>query len=91
MSKLVKVYNKGIKPVVFKRDLTGVDAIHPGKFMTFEAEKAAGIIKDHKDACSEEDFKKHQEEVKKAAAEAKKKAEAEAKKKAKESESGGSE
>lgn len=57
MSKPVKVYNKGTRPIVFKRDLTGTDAIHPGKFLTFHLKKAAAIIEKFGDACSEDDFK----------------------------------
>lgn len=63
MSKPVKVYNKGTRPVVFKRDRTGVDAIHPGKFLTFNAKIAAAVINKFEDACSEEDYKKHLVEV----------------------------
>ena len=59
MSKPVKVYNKGARPVVFKRDRTGTDAIHPGKFLTFNAKKGDAIISKFTDACTEDDFKKH--------------------------------
>ena len=83
MSKPVKVYNIGKRPVVFKRDLTGTDAIHPGKFLLFDPEKAKAIIKKFENACSEADYKKHCEEVAKKQAEIKKKAESEAKKKTK--------
>ena len=57
MSKPVKVYNRGVRPVVFKRDRTGVDAIHPGKFLTFDPDRAKLVIAGFEDACSEEDFK----------------------------------
>lgn len=57
MSKPVKVHNKGIRPIVFKRDLTGTDAIQPGKFLTFEKDTAEAIIKKHENACTEEQFK----------------------------------
>lgn len=83
MSKPVKVFNKGVRPVVFKRDRTGTDAIHPGKFLTFEAEKAKVIIEKFDNACSEADYAKHCEEVAKKQAEIQKKAESEAKKETK--------
>ncbi len=83
MSKPVKVYNKGTRPVVFKRDRTGTDAIHPGKFLTFNSKKAKVIIDKFKDACSEKDYEKHLEEVAKKQADIKKKAASETKKKAK--------
>ena len=63
MSKPVKVFNKGTRPVVFKRDRTGVDAIHPGKSLSFDPEKAKGIIEKFKDACSESDYEKHCKEL----------------------------
>ena len=63
MPKPVKVYNKGTRPVVFKRDRTGVDAIHPGKFLTFNAKLAEAIIAKYENACSEVDYEKHLEEV----------------------------
>lgn len=74
MSKPVKVFNKGTRPVVFKRDRTGVDAIHPGKFLTFDPEKAKVIIGKFKDACSGEDYEKHLKEVAKKQADDQKKA-----------------
>lgn len=80
MSKPVKVFNKGVRPVVFKRDRTGTDAIHPGKFLTFDEDKAKGIIKDFEDACSEKEYKAFLEKREKEREEARKKAEAEAKK-----------
>jgi len=84
MSKPVKVYNKGVRPVVFKRDRTGTDAIHPGKSLAFDPKKAEVIIKKFKDACSEADYKKHIVEVSKKVEADQKKSESEAKKKAKE-------
>ena len=81
MSKPVKVFNKGMRPVVFKRDRTGTDAIHPGKFLTFASEKSKGIIDKFEDACSESDYEKHCQEVAKKQAEIKKEAESKAKKK----------
>jgi len=79
MSKPVKVYNKGVRPVVFKRNRTGVDAIQPRKFLIFDKEQAAEIIKTHENACSEADYKKHLEAEAKKAESARKKAESEAK------------
>lgn len=63
MSKPIKVFNKGTRPVVFKRDRTGIEAIHPGKFKTFNGKVAEDIIKKFIDACSEGDYKKHLKEV----------------------------
>ena len=83
MSKPVKVYNKGTRPVVFKRDRTGVDAIHPGKFLLFDSKKAEEVIKNFKDACSESDYEKHCKEVAKKQADIKEKAESEAQKETK--------
>ena len=83
MSKPVKVYNKGRRPIVFKRDLTGTDAIHPGKFLLFDPDRANGIMKKFEHACSEADYEKHLKEVAKKQAEDAKEAEIEAKKKTK--------
>lgn len=83
MSKPVKVYNKGTRPVVFKRDRTGTDAIHPGKFLTFNAKIAAAVIGKFKDACTKEDYEKHLKEVAKKQADVKKEAAIEAKKETK--------
>ncbi len=83
MSKPEKVYNKGTRPIVFKHDLTGTDAIQPGKFLTFEKDKADALIKKHETACSEVDYEKHLQEVAKKQAEITKKAESDAKKKTK--------
>ena len=63
MAKPVKVYNKGKRPIVFKRDRTGVDAIHPGKFLTFDPDRAEGVIEKFEDACSEKDYEKHLKEM----------------------------
>lgn len=83
MSKSVKVYNKGTRPVVFKRDRTRVDAIHPGKFKTFNAKTALGIIDKFKDACSRVDYEEHLKEVAKKQKDDQKKAEVKAKKETK--------
>lgn len=80
MSKPVKVFNKGTRPVVFKRGRMGVDAIHPRKFKTFNGKVAKGIIEKYKHACSEGDYKKHLDELAKKQAEDQKKAAIEAKK-----------
>lgn len=55
---MVKVYNKGVRPIVWKRDLKGTEAIHPKKFDVFSKEKAEEIIKKFEDAVSESDYKK---------------------------------
>ena len=59
MINVTRVYNKGIRPIVFKRDRTGVDCIHPGKFLNFNPEVAKKIIAKYENACSEEDYAKH--------------------------------
>lgn len=79
MPKPVKVFNKGTRPVVFKRDRKGVEAIHPGKFFLFDPENAKSIIDKFEDACSEEEYKK----ILAAKEEAKKKDKIEAEKEAK--------
>lgn len=80
---MVKVYNKGTRPIVWKRDRMGVEAIHPGKSDLFSKEKAEVIIKKFEDACSESDYKKIEEERKveaiKAAKESSKESKAEIK------------
>lgn len=58
----VKVYNKGVKPIVWKRNLKGVEAIHPRKYGLFGADKAKEIIAKFTDAVSEADYKKLTEE-----------------------------
>lgn len=83
MPKHVKVFNKGIRPVVFKRDRTGVDAIHPGKFKTFNSKVGNAIIDKFKDACSENDYEKHLKEVAKKQENDQKKTASETKKKTK--------
>ncbi len=83
MPKPVKVYNKGIRPVVFKRDLTGTDAIHPGKFLTFNAKIAEAVIAKFENACSEADYEKHLKEVAKKQEDDQKEAASEAEKETK--------
>lgn len=73
MLKPVKVYNKGTRPVVYKRDRTGIDAIHPRKFKTFAPSFSDAIIDMFEDACSEKDYEKHLEEVSKKRVDAKEK------------------
>lgn len=58
MSGLVKVYNKGIRPIVWKSTLKGREAIHPGKYDVFSKELADQIISKFSDAVSEADFNK---------------------------------
>ena len=60
MPLLTKVYNKGIRPIVWYRTRTSVKAIHPGKFDVFGKKQAEEIIKKFPDAVSEEDYKKPQ-------------------------------
>ena len=83
MSDPVKVYNKGTRPIVWKRDRKGSEAIHPNKFDIFHKEKAEEIIRKFDDACSESDYKKvvkdREEAAKRAAKESEKNAKAEIK------------
>lgn len=58
MSKPVKVYNKGTRPIVFERNRTVAKAIHPGKYVIFEPEVASGIVEKFENACTEEEFEK---------------------------------
>ena len=63
MSILMKVYNKGIRPIVWNRTRKGVKVIHPGKFDVFGKEHAEAIIKKFPDAVSEADYKKVDKKV----------------------------
>lgn len=56
---LTKVYNKGIRPIVyFRMGNIYVKVIHPKKYVEFYAEIAKGIIAKFPDAVSEADYKK---------------------------------
>ena len=55
---MIKVFNKGVKPIVWKRGLKGTEAIHPRKFDVFSPEKAKELIAKFDDAVSEEEYKK---------------------------------
>jgi len=59
MPKPIKVFNKGIRPIVFRRTRNGIEVIHPGKFLTFNQKIGEAIIQKHENACSEDDYKKH--------------------------------
>lgn len=85
MSKPVRVYNKGTRPIVWKRNRTGTETIHPNKFDIFSAEKAEEIIKKFDNACSESEFKKVVAEREKKAAAAAKQSEKDSKAEIKES------
>jgi len=61
MSTLVKVYNKGTRPIVWLRSRRNVKAIHPGKFDVFGKVLADEIIRDFPDAVSESDYNKPEE------------------------------
>lgn len=57
MNGAVKVYNKGTRPIVWRRTVyKGADVIHPGKFDLFGKEKAAEIVARFKDAVYEKEF-----------------------------------
>lgn len=64
MSILMKVYNKGTRPIVWYRSRKGVKAIHPGKCDIFGKKQAEEIIKKFDDAVSEGDYKKPDKKVK---------------------------
>ena len=55
---LTKVYNKGIRPIVYFRMGNDVKVIHPKKYGEFFAEISKGMIAKFPDAVSEKDFKK---------------------------------
>ena len=61
MSKQIRVYNKGIRPIVYNRERGTVEAIHPNKFLVFSEETATAIIEKFSDACTQEDFEKSKE------------------------------
>lgn len=63
---MVKVYNKGQKPIVWERSHKGTLVIHPGKFDLFGKDKAEEIIKKFPNAVTEADYKKSQTDQKKA-------------------------
>lgn len=52
-----KVYNKGKRPIVWKRGRQGTYAIHPGKFDMFGEDIAKKMIATHENACSEDEWK----------------------------------
>ena len=53
---IVKVYNKGKKPLVWERSHRGTFVIHPGKHDVFSKEKAEEIMKKFPNAVSEKEF-----------------------------------
>lgn len=63
----MKIYNKGTRPIVYKQDLTGTEVIHPNKFAEFPEKRAKEIIEKYEDACSEQEFKKHLQDLKRKA------------------------
>lgn len=67
MGQMVRVYNKGTKPIVWDRSArTGTQVIHPGKYDIFSKEKAKEILSkfEKQGACTEEQFKKELREKK---------------------------
>lgn len=66
MAQMKRVYNKGVRPLVWKRNRKdGSYVIHPGKFDVFSEAKAKEILSKFKYACSEEEFKSLQKSAKK--------------------------
>ena len=59
---MIKVYNKGVRPIVWERSLKGTFAIHPFKFDVFSDKKAKEIIEKFEDAVTEADYKSYTEE-----------------------------
>ena len=69
----MKVFNIGIKPLVYKRSFDGVQCIHPNKYLVFGEDEGEKLIAKFKNAVSEKDYNKIQEDKKKKAEELKKK------------------
>lgn len=69
----MKIFNSGIKPIVYNRSFDGVQCIHPNKYLTFPDDEGKKLIAKFEKAVSEEDFKVIQEDKKKKAEELKKK------------------
>lgn len=65
----MKVYNIGIRPIVYDRK-RGVRVIHPRKFVELPEKKAEWVISTFENACSETDYEKSLANEKKKAASA---------------------
>lgn len=79
----MKVFNIGVKPLVFKRSFDGPQCIHPNKYLTFGEDEGKKLIAKFKNAVSEDDYKKIVKDRKKEAEELAKKEAEELKKKGK--------
>lgn len=54
---LVRVYNRGKKPIVYERSFRGVLAIHPGKYIDTSPAHAKELYDEYPDAVAEDVFK----------------------------------
>jgi len=62
----MKVFNKGIKPLIYSRTFDGPQVIHPNKHLVFGDDEGKKLIGKFENAVSEKDFKDIQEDKKKA-------------------------
>lgn len=70
---MVKVYNKGTRPIVWNKSRTaGKQVLHPGKYDLFSEVKSKEIISKFENAISEEDWNTIQKEKAAEAAKSKK-------------------
>lgn len=60
----MKVYNKGTKPIVYKRSFDGVQAIHPKKYLTFGEDEGKKLIKKFENAVDEKEWESLQKKKK---------------------------
>lgn len=54
--KLVRVYNKGIKPIVYERSFRGILAIHPRRYIDTSPAHAEELFALSPNAVSEEEY-----------------------------------
>lgn len=52
----MRVFNKGVKPIVYSRGYGGNLVIQPKKFIVFGDDEAKKVIAKFEDAISEKDF-----------------------------------
>lgn len=52
----MKVYNKGVRPILYESSLRGNLVIHPRKYIETNEEHAESIIAMHADAVDEKTF-----------------------------------
>ena len=61
----MRVYNLGVKPIIYERNNTGVKVLHPRKSALIPEKKAKEIIKKYDNLYSEADYYKKIKESKK--------------------------